>query len=225
MSPPSDLGQVGQLVHERDAGREHGVGRVLGQFGRAPRHHQHAVVVALEGRVELAHHAARRAASSVPRMMRSGFWKSSTAAPSFRNSGLETTANSTLAPRAASVSRDRLLDQVAGAHRHRALVDDDDIALQVLADGPGRGQHVRQVGRAVLVGRRAHRDHQHFAVGRAFGGRGGEATAASRPRCAGRRPRGRARGWGSRPGSGGRPCAGRGRRRAPRGPHPPGRRR
>ena len=47
------LGQVGELVHERDARREHGVGRVLGQLGRAHVHHQHALVVALERRIEL----------------------------------------------------------------------------------------------------------------------------------------------------------------------------
>jgi hypothetical protein len=42
--------------------------------------------------------------SSAPTTMRSGRMKSSTAAPSFRNSGLDTTANSTALPRAASSS-------------------------------------------------------------------------------------------------------------------------
>jgi hypothetical protein len=41
-------------------------------------------------------------ASSVPITTRSGFMKSSTAAPSFRNSGFDTTANGMLAPRAVS---------------------------------------------------------------------------------------------------------------------------
>ena len=55
--PAEGLREVGDLVHERDPGGEHGVGSVLGQLGRAPRHHEHAVVVALERRVQLAHDA------------------------------------------------------------------------------------------------------------------------------------------------------------------------
>ena len=42
--------------------------------------------------------------SSAPMMMRSGRMKSSSAAPSFRNSGFETTAKSSVIPRAASSS-------------------------------------------------------------------------------------------------------------------------
>ena len=62
-----------------------------------------SVVVAGERLVELAQQA-RSAGLSVPTMMRSGFMKSSIAAPSFRNSGLETTSNSMPTPRAASAS-------------------------------------------------------------------------------------------------------------------------
>ena len=51
--------QIGQLVHERDAGGQHGVGGVFGQFSRALGHHQGAFVVAVEGRVEVAHLAQR----------------------------------------------------------------------------------------------------------------------------------------------------------------------
>ena len=40
---------------------------------------------------------------SVPTTTRSGFMKSAMAAPSFRNSGLETTSNSTFTPRPSSV--------------------------------------------------------------------------------------------------------------------------
>ena len=52
---------------------------------------------------------------SVPMTTRSGFMKSWIAAPSFRNSGFETTSNSTLAPRSFSVrrrSRSRTLSAV-----------------------------------------------------------------------------------------------------------------
>jgi hypothetical protein len=57
--------------------------------------------------------------------------KSSTAAPSFKNSGFDTTSKS---------------------------------IGQVLADRARNREHVRQVGRAVLVRRRAHRDELEQAV-------------------------------------------------------------
>ena len=46
------------------------------------------------------------------------------------------------------------------------------------ADGAGHGQHVLQVGAAVLVGRRAHGDEQHVAVRDGLRGVGGEGQAA-----------------------------------------------
>ena len=53
------IGEVGELVHERDARRQHRVRRVLGELGRAHVHHQHALVVALERRVDGAHRGDR----------------------------------------------------------------------------------------------------------------------------------------------------------------------
>ena len=49
------LRQVGKLVHEGDARRQHGIGGILGQFGRAHVHDDHALVAALERRVQVAH--------------------------------------------------------------------------------------------------------------------------------------------------------------------------
>jgi hypothetical protein len=46
------FGQVGQLVHERDLGSQHGVGRIFGEFGGAHIHHHDAVVVAVEGGIQ-----------------------------------------------------------------------------------------------------------------------------------------------------------------------------
>ena len=45
------IGKVGQFVHERNARREHRVGRVLGQLRRAHVHHQQPFVIALERRI------------------------------------------------------------------------------------------------------------------------------------------------------------------------------
>ena len=105
MSAPSRVGEVGELVHERDARREHRVGRVLGELGRAHVHHQQALVVALERRVERAQRARSRARRRRRSTTRSGRMKSSTAAPSFRNSGLDTTANGDRARRAPRAPR------------------------------------------------------------------------------------------------------------------------
>ena len=61
--------------------------------------------------------------------MRSGRMKSSTAAPSLRNSGLETTLKSICLGRASSSSSMiACFDLVRGAHRHRRLGDHDLVA-------------------------------------------------------------------------------------------------
>ncbi len=94
--------------------------------------------------------------------------KSAIAAPSLRNSGFETTSNSTFAPRSPSVCsmRSRTLSAVPTGTVDLSTIDP--VLGHVAADGLGDGQHVRQVGRAVLLGRRADRDELEQAVGDAF---------------------------------------------------------
>jgi hypothetical protein len=53
---------------------------------------------------------------------------------------------------------------VGRANRHRALVDDDLVVRHALADRAGGRDDVLQVGRAVLVGRRADTDEEQRAV-------------------------------------------------------------
>ncbi len=53
------IAQVGDLVHERDSRRQHGVGGVFGHFGRGNVHEQHAEIVDQERPVELGHQLAR----------------------------------------------------------------------------------------------------------------------------------------------------------------------
>ena len=53
------VGEIGELVHERDPRREHRVRRVLRELGRAHVHHEQPLVVALERRVDRAHHGDR----------------------------------------------------------------------------------------------------------------------------------------------------------------------
>ena len=59
---------------------------------------------------------------------------------------------------------DSFAHSVSGAHRHRGLVHDDPVAVHVAADRLGDGQHVREVGRAILLGRRADGDELEEAV-------------------------------------------------------------
>ena len=98
---------------------------------------------------------------------RSGFMKSSIAAPCFRNSGLLTTLNGCV------VSRRMASRTVLGrADRHRALVDDDLVAVHRAADVARDAEHVLQVGGAVLALRRADGDEDDLdAADRARPGR------------------------------------------------------
>ena len=57
------LAQVGDLVHERDARREHRVGRVLGHLRRRDVHEEDRLAGAHERRVQLGHHARARSRS------------------------------------------------------------------------------------------------------------------------------------------------------------------
>ncbi len=73
------------------------------------------------------------------------------AAPSFRNSGLETTSNFCLVLPAMAA-----LHLVAGADRDRALVDDDRVAGHMRSDIARCAEHVFQVRGTVLSRRRSH---------------------------------------------------------------------
>src|ERR1019366_7130991 len=85
--------QIGDLVDEGDLGGEEGVGGVFDQLGGAPVGEQDRRAVEVERAIELGHHPPARA-SSLPTTTRSGCLKSWMAAPSRRNSGFDTTANS-----------------------------------------------------------------------------------------------------------------------------------
>ena len=111
---------------------------------------------------------------SAPMTTRSGFMKSSIAAPSLRNSGLETTSNACLVDRG-----DLRADLVRGAHRHGALVDDDRVA----ASSPGRSAaaaastYCRSASPLSPSGG-ADGDEDHLAPAHRVGEIGGEGEAA-----------------------------------------------
>ena len=95
-------------------------------------------MIAVERRVQPLDHSRARmrpaSSSSMPITMRSGRMKSSTAAPSFRNSGFDTTEKPCCARRVEPARRQFFLDHLANllrrADRHRRLVDDHLEAIQ-----------------------------------------------------------------------------------------------
>ena len=133
-------------------------------------------------------------ASLEPITTRSGRRKSSTAEPSRRNSGFETTENLCLRV----LLPDDLLDLGAGAGRHGRLRDDDLVPVHVLGDRLGDLEHEGQVGRTVLAGRRAHGDEDRQRVLDA-GLQVGREPQPLPARSCGSAPRARARRSGPRP--------------------------
>ena len=125
-----ELAQVGDLVDEGDLRGQERVGRVLDDLGRVDVRDDHRP---LERRVELEqrhrHLLAGRADDDPV-----GAELSSIAEPSRRNSGFETTSKLT---GRRPVALDDRPHQVARAHRHRGLVDDDLVAVERLGDAVG----------------------------------------------------------------------------------------
>ncbi len=220
------LGEAGDLVHEADLGREHAVGGVFRQLRRAHVHHDDLVVVAVEGLVDLAQHflglgvggADDDAVGAHAIGDRGAF---------LEEFGVRDHVEAEI--RAAALQRlgHARAHLVGGAHRHGGLVEDDLRRGHVLGDGRGHREHVLQVGRAVLVGRRADGDELDAAVRDALRRIGGEVQPARRHDWPSRSPRGPARRSGSRLPSGLRPWRRPRRRTArhvrPRPEPPPGR--
>ncbi len=163
--------EVRHLVHERDAGREHRVRRVLRELRRTHVHVDGALVVAVERRVQLLHLLGGQRAGFVgvdadddavrphevldrrPFLEELGIRHDREA---MRDAACETARGQRLVDHAAHALR--------GADRHRRLVDDHLVARHVAADVARRFEHVLQIGGAVLVGRRADRDELDLAV-------------------------------------------------------------
>ncbi len=153
-------------------------------------HDEDRVAGAHERLVELAHDLDGALGSRPPMTTRSGFMKSSIAAPSFRNSGFETTSNGVRG----RARDDRGAHFVRGADRHGALVDDDPVAVHRRADLLGHREHGRagRPRRPSLSG--VPTAMKQIAAPRTASARSvGERRGGARRRCAGSAPRARAR--------------------------------
>ncbi len=53
---PHDFAEVGNIVHEGNLGRQHGIGRILGHLGGGNIHEEHGVTVQRKGLVEAGQH-------------------------------------------------------------------------------------------------------------------------------------------------------------------------
>ncbi len=125
------LAELGDLVHERDPGGQHGVGGVLGHLGRRDVHEENRIAGAHEGGEQLAHAPRATPSQSTPTTTRSGFMKSSIAAPSLRNSGLEQTETGTEVS-AAMAARTRSAVPTGTVDLVTTILG----AVRMLADGP-----------------------------------------------------------------------------------------
>ena len=171
------LGEVGDFAHEADLGGEHGVGGVLGQFRRTRVHEHQLVVVAVVGRVALAHQAANPvgigadddAGGACEVLERAAFLEK-------LRVGADVEVEGGSACRLGA--GDAAGNQLDRADRHRRLVDHHLVAVDVGPDGSRDGEDVGKVGRAVLAGRRADGVEDQRAEFDGGTGVGGEGEAA-----------------------------------------------
>ena len=170
------LGQVGELVHEADLGREHGVRRVLGELGRANVHADDAIVVAVERLVQrLQQLGGARVVGADNDAI--GLHEVADGVAFLEELGIGDDIELDRLAAFLELLQDRRLDLVGRTHRHRRLIHDDAVLVHVLADGARDGQHVLEIGRAVLIGRRAHGNELEQAVIHGFLGVGRELEA------------------------------------------------
>ncbi|MDT4849708.1 hypothetical protein FQZ97_838350 [compost metagenome] len=171
------LGQVRHFVHERNAGGQHGVGGVLGQFGRTHVHHHQAVVRALEGLVNAAHDAdgvfvvrADHDPVRAHEIVDGG--------PFLQEFGVGRHAERDLHAARGQFAGDDVAHLVGRAHRHGGLVHDQLARRHVARDALRGSQHILQVGGAIFTGRGTHGDELHVAKGDALRDIVGEMQAA-----------------------------------------------
>ena len=172
------LGHVGHFVHETDLGGQHGVGRILRQLRRAHIHDDQAVVIAIEGRIQLPEPVGRllRARSHDDPIGPHAVIDGSALLQEF---GIgDDFDRERLAAGRQPLANDAV-DLFGGTHRHRGLVGHDHGSADVVTDGLGHLENVLEVRAAVLVRGRAHGNEDHFGIGKRLRRIGGEMQAST----------------------------------------------
>jgi hypothetical protein len=146
------LTEIGDLVHERDARREHGIGGVFRHLRGRDVHEDDRPAGAHERRVELGHDASRLVCLRAQHHA-VGFHEVIHRRAFFQKLGIAHHVKRML-----RMLGDRRRDTGGRAHGHRRLCDDHDFPPQRLTDHLRDVEHVAQVGGPILVWRRADRD-------------------------------------------------------------------
>ena len=158
-----EFAEVGDVVHEADAGREHGVRGVLDHFGARDVRENHAEVVE--------HHRAVQAGHEFLGLFAFHTDDNAVGLHEVRDGGaflqkfriacnVERNVHATLV----ELFLDGCLDLFGGADRDGRLGHENGVLLDVLAERAGHGEHVLQVGGTVFVGGRAHGAEYHFDI-------------------------------------------------------------
>ena len=149
------LAEVGDVVHERNAGRKHGVRRVFGHFGRRNVHEDDSVVVEYERPVELFHELPGPFALDADDDP-VGAQKILDGGPLFQEFGVGRHVEFDVCAPFAELFADGRLDLGGGAYGHGRLGDQERVFVDCAAERAGNFEDILQVGRTVFVGRGAH---------------------------------------------------------------------
>ena len=171
------LAQAGDLVHERDAGGQHGIGCVLGHLGIAHTHVNETGALLHEGLIQVVQQLAGplRIDAHDDAI---GLHEVLDGHALLQELGVRGHVVLDLHAPGSQLGIHGGAHLLGRAHRHRRLVDDQRRTLHVLTDLAGHGQHVTQVGRAVLVRGGAHSDAEDVGLAHGLGQRGGETQGA-----------------------------------------------
>jgi hypothetical protein len=160
-------GDIGQLVHEADLRGQHGVGRVLGQFGGAHIHHNHAVAIANEGLIHRPHQLFGTLAVGADDHP-VGFHEVRDGCAFLQELGVGNDIELQTRATGSQGFIHRGAHFVGGSHRNRRFGDHHLISRHVLTDGSRHRQHIAQIRRAIFIGRRTHSNQLQQAVSHAF---------------------------------------------------------
>ena len=160
---PRFLAQVRHLVHERDAGGQHGVGCVFGHLGRRNIHKEHPEILQQERSVKVfhdlaglfgfhAHHHPVRAHEIADGIA------------FFQELGVGRYVKGNLHVPLAQFFADDLFDFGGRTYRDRAFCGEYQVVVHVFADGTCHIQYVMDIRASVFVGRCSHGTENDFRV-------------------------------------------------------------